>query len=80
MIAAAFLLSLALAASPADAQIGAVQPPPAARPVPDQLELSKLIWSTILAVDHANKSGNYSVLRDMSAQGFQISNDPARLA
>lgn len=49
------------------------------RPVPDQLEMSKLIWSTILAVDHANRSGNYSVLRDMSAQGFQINNDPARL-
>jgi hypothetical protein len=50
------------------------------RPVPDQLELSKMIWSTILAVDHANRSGNYSVLRDMSAQGFQINNDAARLA
>lgn len=79
-LAPAFLLSLVMAASPTGAQTGAVQPPPAARPVPGQLELSKLIWSTILAVDHANKSGNYSVLRDMSAQGFQINNDPARLA
>ena len=69
-LAPVFLLSLAVAASPVAAQTSAVQPPRAARPVPDQLELSKLIWSTILAVDHANKSGNYSVLRDMSAQGF----------
>lgn len=69
--------------APALAQSGgapAVQAPPGLRPVPDQLELSKLIWSTILAVDHANRSGNYSVLRDMSAQGFQINNDAARLA
>ena len=79
-LAPVFLLSLAVAASPVAAQTSAVQPPPAARPVSDQLELSKLIWSTILAVDHANKSGNYSVLRDMSAQGFQINNDAARLA
>lgn len=79
-LAPAILLSLAASATPAFAQTGTVQPPPAVQPVPGQLELSKLIWSTILAVDHANKSGNYSVLRDMSAQGFQINNDPARLA
>lgn len=56
-----------------------VQPPPSIRPVPGALELSKLIWSTMAAVDHANTSGNYSVLRDMSAQGFQINNNAARL-
>ena len=32
------------------------------------------------AVDQANKSGNYSVLRDISSTGFQINNDPAKLA
>ncbi|MCP5397365.1 MAG: hypothetical protein H6918_11675 [Sphingomonadaceae bacterium] len=82
-------LALALAGSglalPASVQAQqpaapAVQPPPSVRPVPDQLELSKMIWSTMLAVDHANRSGNYSVLRDMSAQGFQINNNAARLA
>lgn len=55
-------------------------PPAAIRPVPDQLQLAKLIWSTMAAVDHANRSGNYSVLRDISATGFQINNDPAKLA
>lgn len=54
--------------------------PVAARPVPDQLQLAKLLWSTMAAIDHANKSGNYSVLRDTSSTGFQINNDPARLA
>jgi len=57
-----------------------VQPPPSLRPTPSQLELSKMIWSTIAAVDHGNRSGNYSVLRDISAQGFQITNNAARLA
>ncbi|MEO6551008.1 MAG: hypothetical protein ABIO26_00445 [Croceibacterium sp.] len=50
------------------------------QPVPGSLELAKLIWSTMAAVDHANRSGNYSVLRDISAQGFQINNNPSRLA
>ena len=83
--AATLLLALSLAA-PAPAQQQqqqirpSVQPPPAVAPVPDQLQLSKLIWSTILAVDHANHSGNYSVLRDMAAQGFQINNNAASLA
>ena len=49
-------------------------------PVPGELELSKLIWSTMSAVDHANQAGNYSVLRDLSAPGFQINNDAAKLA
>lgn len=87
--APAFFAGLAMAAllglftpAPALAQAAqpAIQPPPSIRPVPDSLELSKLVWSTMLAVDHANRSGNYSVLRDMSAQGFQINNNAARLA
>ena len=57
-----------------------VQPPPSMRPTPSGLELSKMIWSTVAAVDHANRSGNYSVLRDISAQGFQVNNNAAQLA
>lgn len=49
-------------------------------PIPGELELAKLIWGTIAAVDNANQSGNYSVLRDLSATGFQINNNPARLS
>ena len=56
------------------------QPPAAIRPVPDQLSLAKLLWSTMAAVDHANKSGNYSVLRDISSTAFQINNNPSALA
>jgi hypothetical protein len=55
-------------------------PPPSARPVPDQLQMAKLLWTTMAAVDHANKSGNYSVLRDISSTAFQINNDPSKLA
>ena len=59
----------------------APQPPRiSSQPVPSELELAKLVWSTMAMVDHANRSGNYSVLRDTSATGFQVQNDPARLA
>ncbi len=66
-------------AAPQTQQQPTFQPPPSVRPTPSQLELSKLLWSTIAAVDHANLSGNYSVLRDISAQSFQINFNPARL-
>jgi hypothetical protein len=73
---------LAVSGVPAAAQQAPVistPPPISAQPVPGELELTKLIWSTMVAVDHANRSGNYSVLRDNAATGFQIANDPARL-
>lgn len=75
---------LALAGAQAGAQPAiqpqAVTPPPSPMPVPNELELAKLIWSTMAAVDHANQAGNYSVLRDLSAPAFQMENDSAKLA
>ncbi|MDZ7710346.1 MAG: hypothetical protein U5K36_09975 [Roseovarius sp.] len=65
----AVLLSAALAA-PATAQTA---PPP-------ESEVARLIWSTLIALDHANRTGNYTVLRDLSAPGFRDANDAARLA
>jgi len=80
-IAPAFFCALALSAAPAAAQVtGSARPAISSQPVPSELELAKLVWSTMAMVDHANRSGNYSVLRDTSAQGFQVQNDPARLA
>jgi hypothetical protein len=38
-----------------------------------------LIRSTLLALDHANRTGDYSVLRQLGAPDFQA-NNPARLA
>ena len=82
---AAVLLGMALAlptaSTPAQAQgASGALPPPSPMPEPNELELAKLIWSTMAAVDHANVAGNYSVLRDLSAPGFQMNNDAARLA
>jgi hypothetical protein len=38
-----------------------------------------LVRSTLLALDQANKTGNYTVLRDLGAPAFQV-NSAARLA
>ena len=63
----------------ATAQTAQASAPVSAQPVPDDLELAKLIWTTMAAIDQANQAGNYSVLRDLAAPGFQINNDAARL-
>ena len=49
-------------------------------PPPDRQETARLIWTTLIAVDHANRTGNYSVLRDLAAPGFRDANNAARLA
>jgi len=48
--------------------------------MPDSNKLVILIRSTLLAVNNANLTGNYSVLRGLGTPGFQYSNTPARLA
>ena len=80
---AATLLAFGAVSGSAIAQTAAsasTAPPPSPMPVPNELELAKLIWSTMSAIDSANLSGNYSVLRDVSAPAFQINNDASRLS
>ena len=55
---------------------------PAREPKPAQIDRNGvliLVRSSLLAVDQANKTGNYTVLRDLGAPGFQASNTAARL-
>ena len=68
------------AQQPAPVPQGSNVPPPAAAPVPSEMELARLIWSTMVTIANANGSGNYTVLRDSSATGFQIANDPSKLS
>jgi hypothetical protein len=61
----------------------AAQQQPQAAPKPASIDrngVMMLVRSTLLALDHANKTGNYTVLRDMAAPGFQAGNNAARLA
>ena len=60
------------------------QQTPPQQPAPKPANIDRngvlmLIRSTLLALDQANKTGNYTVLRDLGAPGFQA-NTAARLA
>lgn len=57
----------------------ATSPAPDTR-IPDGPVLSVLIRRTLLTLNDANLTGNYTVLRDLAAPGFQSANDAARLA
>ena len=46
----------------------------------DELTANKLVWSSLSALDQANRTGNYSVLRDLGAPSFQANNSAATLA
>ncbi|TFI57195.1 hypothetical protein E2493_15900 [Sphingomonas parva] len=48
--------------------------------LPDELVVMKLVWSSLIALDQANQTGNYSVLRDLAAPTFQSRNSAATLA
>lgn len=51
----------------------------AALPAPDALGAVKLVTGAIIAVDQANKTGNYSVLFGLGSAGFQANNSSASL-
>jgi hypothetical protein len=57
---------------------------PAAAPEPKPAQIDRngviiLIRSSLIALDQANKTGNYTVLRDLGAPNFQAKNSAARL-
>jgi hypothetical protein len=81
-----FLVALATATVtfPVGAQTpGSAKPQaPAESPTVAQIDRNGaliLIRSALIALDHANKTDNYSVLRDLGAPGFQVNSD-AQLA
>ena len=77
-MAIAFALAAYVASPPAAAQ----QQPQQQTTKPANIDRNGvliLIRSTLLALDHANKTGNYTVLRDIGAPGFQT-NTAARLS
>ena len=48
--------------------------------VPRTVELVKMVRMTMIAVHHANFTGNYTVLRDLGTPSFAKANTAARLA
>lgn len=56
------------------------EPQAAAAPLPDAYRLNMMIRSSVIALDQANKTGNYTVLQDLAAPSFRAANDSRRLA
>ena len=48
--------------------------------LPDAFKLNLLIRSSIIALNQANETGNYTVLQDLGAPAFRASNNSTRLA
>ncbi len=48
--------------------------------VPAPAAVLALVRTTLIAVDHGNKTGNYTVLRDMGAPSFREANTAGKLA
>lgn len=77
------LLTAAMAATTVHTQTQRPPPPPAARQAALSVSIEQslyLIRSTLLTLNDANRSGNYTVLRDLAAPDFQAKNTAADLA
>jgi hypothetical protein len=66
--------------APAASRVAAPARPAPSRAAPSSEQALYLVRSTITALDHANRTGNYAVLRDMAAPSFQRRNSAADLA
>jgi hypothetical protein len=51
-----------------------------ATPMPGAADIDRLVWTTMATVHGAITTGNYSVLHDGAAPGFQAANDTTKLA
>lgn len=51
-----------------------------AQSAPDTNTQARLVWTTLIALDNANRTGNYEVLYALGSPGFQQRNSPDALA
>ncbi len=75
--AAALAAPVALAAPPS--QTLKLLPPTIPK-VPSPAAVLAMVRSTLIAVDQGNKTGNYTVVRDIGAPDFRDTNTPAKLS
>lgn len=64
------------ALAPAQAQVSSDNTRVLSLNVPDETRLARLVWTTMIALDNANRTDNYSVLYSLGSPGFQASNTP----
>jgi hypothetical protein len=78
-MALACVIVLALGGE-ASAQGAGVAPAPQQVVIPDAQKIVLLLRSTLLTLNDAIQTGNFTVLRDVGAPGFRDANSPARLS
>jgi hypothetical protein len=66
--------------APRQAPSAAPPAPQQTFPLPDNLVTSKLLWSTMAAMDHASDTGNFTVVNALGTTGFRTRNTPAAMA
>ena len=83
----AWLLPISLLCLSSMTQQGYAQSPSSQRQiqmtrqvVPDENVLARLVWSTMIALDNANRTNNYTVLNSLGSEDFQRRNSPERLS
>ncbi|NOT42728.1 MAG: hypothetical protein HOP13_19800 [Alphaproteobacteria bacterium] len=82
-----FVVTFALVIAALAAQMAVAAPPaqnlkllqPVVPKVPTPAAVLAMVRSTLIAVDHGNKTGNYTVVRDLGAPDFRDANTPAKL-
>lgn len=74
------LVALPAFADPAPAASLARAVQPVAPPAASQQQVLYLVRATLLSLDDANRTGNYSVLRELGSPGFQQAHSAADLA
>ncbi len=69
-------------AKPADGKVVKPTPAPvmAANKLPDNAVMVKMIRNALTALNQANATGDYSVLRETASEGFQKANSAAKLS
>lgn len=81
LLAAAISAILLLAPAASQPQLTT---PPSAGPqkplLPSSIAILAMVRSTLIAVDQGNKTGNYTVLRDLASPQFRETNDALKLA
>lgn len=60
--------------------LASIEAAAAQAPPPDEALVQILIKDAVIALNHANLTGNYTVLRDLGSPAFRSGNDAARLA
>ncbi len=81
-IGTALMAALVVDAFAFDPKVVGSRQSPATRPAPPEIapQALFLIRSTLATLNDANRTGNYSVLRDLASPSFQEANSPADIA